>query len=129
MKRSLLFFFAVLPYLRFVSAALSCSSDEECAVALPNGSLCVKGFCTNPYYNQGCIKSHLPSWHKIRVCGSDDPPEAEKNGFCRPSPMDYMEIRALAQDWDSSIFSTWILQIFLVSATRSTRILFSYAPV
>lgn len=116
MTGSLIFFFGLLPALHSVSAALPCSSDKECAHALRNGSLCLQGFCTNPYFHHGCIKSHLPGWHKIRVCGSDDPPEAEKNGHCRPSPMDYMEIRALAQDWDSAIFSTWILQIFLVSS-------------
>ena len=34
-------------------------------------------------------------------------------GYCRAPNMDYTEVRVLAQDWESSIFQAWILQIVL----------------
>lgn len=97
------------------ATGIACSDDSFCEYYLQLGSQCLDGFCSNPFYQGGCIKSYLPDWHKIRICNSDDPKGAAEQGVCRESPFNYMEIRALAQDWESSIFATWILQIFLVS--------------
>lgn len=103
------------------TAAISCSQEADCAVKLPPGSECVDGFCTNPYFNQGCLASHIPDWHKTRICNSDDPPEAEAMGYCRRSPFDYLEIRALAQDWDTAFFANWVIQIILVINLQCTE--------
>jgi len=51
---------------------------------------------------------------KVRVCNSDDPPEAEDLGICRiRTDFDYMEIRISSENWSSVIFEAWILQILL----------------
>ena len=103
MKRtdSLLLLFAILP------GAFCCLTDSDCNEKFLSGtSKCSGGSCTNPYYEGGCLKSHIEDWEKIRVCNSDDPAYAEATGACRQSPLEYMEIRALAQDWDSSLFAT-----------------------
>ena len=77
------------------------------------GSECVDGFCTNPFYNGGCLKHMIPTWHKVRVCNSRDPPLAMRKGFCRPSPLDFMEIRINSNNWESAFFSAWILTVIL----------------
>lgn len=65
----------------------------------------------NPY-QRGCLYSKgLTS--SVRVCGSDDPPSALAEGICREPPFDYAEVRIQPGDWESSFFSTWILQIVL----------------
>lgn len=105
--------FLVLAPSQDVHAQVSCENDNECEEALRIGSKCIEGQCSNPFYHGGCLKSLLPEWDKVRVCTSDDPPEALANGYCRESPFDYMEIRILAQNWESSFFESWILQIVL----------------
>ena len=96
---------------------VACSADSECAATLRPGSRCVEGLCQNPfYYNGGCLKSLLPEsskFHKTRVCGSSDPPEAEALGFCRPSPLGYTEVRIGPSNWESASLGAWILQILL----------------
>jgi len=45
---------------------------------------------------QGCLYSH--GLHPyVRVCNSDDPPEAIEQGLCRPSEFQYLEIRIKCQ--------------------------------
>jgi uncharacterized membrane protein len=98
----------------FCEATVACSSTQECESTHMEGSRCVKGVCVaNSYHDGGCLKSLLPDWHKIRVCNSDDPPSSAEKGFCRPSPLDYTEVRRLSQNWESAFFGTWILQILL----------------
>lgn len=94
-------------------ADVLCSTTEECTRALLEGSECVNGLCTNPFYNGGCLHHMLPNWHKVRTCNSEDPPEAVEKGFCRPSPLGYREVRVASQSWEAAYFGTWILQILL----------------
>lgn len=92
-----------------VNAKVACSTKEECEQILGHGSKCsiVAGddgsssqFCSNPFYEGGCLARFLPNWHKIRVCGSDDPPEASISGACRSAPIPaYQEIRIGAMNW------------------------------
>ncbi|CAJ1957666.1 unnamed protein product [Cylindrotheca closterium] len=103
-------FFFLLGRSNAESRGRPCTKNDDCELS---NSICVENLCINKFYRDGCLKSYVPNWTKIRVCNSDDPPEAEDMGFCRQSKFDYMEIRALAQDWETSWFSTWILQILL----------------
>lgn len=109
---SILFSLLVL-VVRFSTSTLTCTSDEECKVALLPGSECLNGFCVNPFYNGGCLHQMLPGWDRIRTCNSDDPPDAAKKGYCRLSPMGYREVRIESQNWLTAYFGTWILQILL----------------
>ena len=117
----------VLPVV-VVHGSITCTTNEQCEIAYLQGSKCdlQTGLCTNPFYeNGGCLKTMLPSeklqqhedavkeWHKVRVCHSDDPPGTLEAGLCRPSPLEYMEVRLLSQNWESPFFQTWILQILL----------------
>jgi hypothetical protein len=95
------------------ASLVACKETLECQAALGPGSMCVDDVCTNPYYNGGCLKNILPDWKRIRVCNSQDPPDAEAMGYCRKSPMDYAEIRIAGLPWESPNFITWILQILL----------------
>jgi hypothetical protein len=105
--------------LRFVpscTASVACSQDEDCVSALREGSKCgADGLCTNPFHYGGCLANYLPDSfkHTKRVCGSDDPPEAFQNGYCRSPQLEYMEIRIAIQNWEAAFFDTWILQILL----------------
>ena len=101
-------------------ADMPCTTDAECAVAVSPFSVCLpsKGICSQPHTNpieQGCLKAKLPGWDKLRVCNSEDLPQAAEQGICQPpSPhLDYLEIRIKCQDWESVIFGSWILQIIL----------------
>lgn len=107
-------------FLAFVSlaksASVACNSDSTCQSGVAEASKCVRGFCSNPFHYGGCLESLQPGWTKKRVCGSDDPPEAIEQGYCRRSPWEehYMEIRILGQDWETSFF----VRICLVSSFR-----------
>ena len=102
------------PLLRVCRASgVTCQNTFECETSLMEGSECVDGFCTNPFYNGGCLKHMIPTWHKVRVCNSRDPPSAMRKGFCRPSPLDFMEIRINSNNWESAFFSAWILTVIL----------------
>jgi len=69
---------------------------------------------TNEFSNGGCLARRKANWTRIRVCNSDDPPEASQLGNCRSDdPFDYMELRIHGQNWESALFETWILQIIL----------------
>ena len=70
----------------------------------------------NPFYdNGGCLRSALNGKgnHKLRVCNSNDGPEAAALGYCRESPFDYTEVRLAGQDWETNYMSVWLLQIVL----------------
>lgn len=68
----------------------------------------VLGFGRNPY-EEGCLYSKNIT-RKIRVCNSDDDPNSKA---CRRPQMDYAEVRLIPQDWESVMFSTWIIQVLL----------------
>jgi hypothetical protein len=56
----------------------------------------------------------LPDWPKVRVCNSQDSPEAVARGDCRPSTgRADLEIRLFAQNWESAFLEDWLLQIIL----------------
>jgi len=59
------------------------------------------------------LKTLLPGWNKTRVCNSQDPPEAEAMGFCRPSPLGYKEVRLAGKNWEAANLNAWMLQILL----------------
>jgi hypothetical protein len=56
-----------------------------------------------------------PSWTRVRVCNSEDGPDAADLGHCRVpyEGLDYMEIRIHNQNWESVFFESWVLQILL----------------
>ena len=114
---SLLLLLTCLSSLVFVSKAaltVPCKESSECAAIYRKGSECnADGFCTNPFYNGGCLNKLLPGWNKTRICNSEDPPEAEELGYCRSSPLGYSEIRLAARNWEAANFGAWILQILL----------------
>lgn len=92
--------------------ALPCTNNSVCEPYFGTGSQCVGGLCTNPF-EQGCLYRKLPWWTKVRVCNSDDPPNAAELGLCRTPQFDYLEIRMHSQNWESVFFEAWILQIVL----------------
>lgn len=96
-----------------LSTNIVCQSDSKCKSIIHSGSWCVEGRCTNPYYDKGCLAQKLPNWDRVRVCTSEDTPETKELGYCRESNLGYPEIRIHAQNWESSFFGTWILQIVL----------------
>ncbi|CAB9530678.1 Metabotropic glutamate receptor-like protein [Seminavis robusta] len=49
----------------------------------------------------------------LRVCNSQDDEETIANNLCIPSPLDYMEIRILTGNWESSLLTAWAMQIVL----------------
>ena len=99
------------------ATGVMCDTTKDCEVLVQPGSECGdNGYCTNPFYKQGCLARMLPkeyNWQRTRVCGSEDPKEAELEGHCRPSPFPYTEVRISSQNWESGFFGTWILQILL----------------
>ncbi|KAL7569548.1 hypothetical protein ACA910_013917 [Epithemia clementina (nom. ined.)] len=64
----------------------SCVVDSDCST-WRRGSVCntQNGLCINPFLNGGCLAQRKAGWHKIRVCHSEDPPEAAQLGFCVPT--------------------------------------------
>ena len=111
----LLSFLVSISCLSLVQAALPCTSTAQCEAVLRPGSQCIDSSCTNPYHQGGCLAQRLPGWDRIRVCHSEDTPEAQLLGYCRqPDPdLDYTEIRVLTQNWESAFFQSWVVQIVL----------------
>jgi hypothetical protein len=69
---------------------------------------------SNPFFNGGCLYQRKANWTKLRVCGSEDSPDAAEMGYClAATDFEYMEIRIHGQNWEAAIFQTWILQILL----------------
>jgi hypothetical protein len=66
----------------------------------------------NPF-ETGCLVNALPERVKKRVCNSEDPPNASELGICRMPQFDYKEVRLYGYDWDSGLFSGWLMQIIL----------------
>lgn len=83
------------------------------------GSVCVDGFCSNPF-QEGCLRSFLGAeeFPNKRVCNSDDPDDAAERGLCDVPPFDYDEIRISNQDWDGPMISAWVIQILLSELLR-----------
>ena len=104
-------------------AVVTCTDTSECESILRSGSKCSSGVCTNPFHNGGCLalkgitNNIFDDVHKapVRVCSSNDDPSSAELGFCRPPDLQlgYTEIRILSQNWESSFFSTWIVQVLL----------------
>lgn len=92
-----------------------CIQRVEPAARLVNNPDAGPTMTKNPFANGGCLHQRKANWTGgIRVCGSEDPPEAATLGYCRDDdPFDYMEIRIHGQNWEASFFETWILQIIL----------------
>ena len=72
----------------------------------------------NPFYdNGGCLRNLAQRRNftaKMRVCNSNDKPDAALLGYCHESPvLDYAEIRIAGQDWESNYMSAWLMQIVL----------------
>jgi len=99
-----------LSFLPTAYAAVACRRNIDCVTAIHAGSSCVDGECQNPFTDGGCLAQNLPDWKRKRVCSSED---AEGSQDCLPSQLDYPEVRILGQNWESSIFQVWILQIVL----------------
>eukprot|EP00934_Nitzschia_sp_Nitz4_P007435 Nitzschia sp. Nitz4//scaffold138_size62050//40663//43710//NITZ4_006392-RA/size62050-processed-gene-0.8-mRNA-1//1//CDS//3329535779//7425//frame0 len=111
----------VHPLLFFIScftrstSAAECSWNVECEELHAAGSVCREdGTCSNPYA-AGCLYNFYEHYGKLsdtpekRVCNSDDHDETH----CKVSPFNYTEIRVHNGNWESPIFYSWIIQIFL----------------
>lgn len=83
-----------------VNSEVACNSSQTCTELLYPGSECsTGGFCTNPYTKRGCLANRVPGWKKVRVCSSEDSPEAAALGYCKKpySGLEYTEIRLAGQ--------------------------------
>ena len=92
----------------------SCRDSTDCARLVGWGSECLleEGICSNPFA-QGCLRTLLGEEHASqRVCNSDDPGHVHGK-LCRTPEIPYPEVRLFAQNWESSVFSSWVLQILL----------------
>ncbi len=94
-----------------------CDWDIQCEELYRAGSKCLAdGQCSNPF-SSGCLfhfHTQLTKWDdsqipQRRVCNSDD----ANQDFCDVFPLNYSEVRVHNGDWESSIFYSWIIQIFL----------------
>jgi len=104
----------------FASARVNCTvgdpdlGDSYCVEKYRSGSVCATdGFCSNPF-QRGCLRTvDEKMLDLIRVCNSDDDPEAASRGDCEIRSSEFEEVRILIQDWESPIFTSWIMQILL----------------
>lgn len=110
-----------------------CQIDQQCQDAVGPASTCSfnheqgggGGVCTENRYRNGCLHNLFPDKFEPRVCNSDDLVAAaalHKHGQaaaaqvagCRlPDIGDYGEVRIFTNNWESSLFSAWVLQIIL----------------
>lgn len=102
-------------------AFIDCKDSADCERLIIKGtSTCRNGKCTNPY-SEGCLRTlsrhndrdgrmRFSDERYQRTCSSDDHNE---DSNCRPSPLDYDEIRIAPGNWESSILFAWILSIIL----------------
>ena len=102
----LLILFSVLTT---VLANVACVSDSDCQTQSKQ-STCLNKFCTNPFVS-GCL-SDLPS---KRVCSSLDKDDLTN---CSPNEFDFPEVRIYPGNWESSMFTTWVAQIYLSEVLR-----------
>ena len=100
------------------------TTDPDCTLQVGPGSACTpEGLCSNPFVS-GCLRAMLgteappnDNTHQkidpratLRTCNSQDPEDA----VCLPSsPLEYMEIRILTGNWESSLVTAWAMQILL----------------
>ncbi|KAL7551981.1 hypothetical protein ACHAWF_015202 [Thalassiosira exigua] len=96
---------------------IECNETSTCEAALRPGSTCVGGRCSNPF-QRGCLRTFLgeEAFPLKRVCNSDDPSDAAERGLCDAPPFEgygYDEVRILNQDWNSPMYSAWMMQILL----------------
>ena len=105
----------VAPPFQVIDAAVTCTTDADCAAALRPGSECHSdGVCGNPFHQGGCLHNYdIEGSTAVRVCHSDDPPDAHRLGYCRPPSLPYQEIRIARQNWESHTIHAWMLQIIL----------------
>jgi len=104
----------VLLVARHIHAHVTCDSDQVCEQQLRPGSQCdlTSGICTNPFVS-GCLSSLDRELRRpLRTCNSQDAPQ-DVGRICRPSALQYPEVRILSQNWETAMFSAWILQIVL----------------
>mmetsp|Transcript_17527 Transcript_17527/g.31830 ORF Transcript_17527/g.31830 Transcript_17527/m.31830 type:complete len:437 (-) Transcript_17527:1877-3187(-) len=89
-----------------------CISNTDTASSTENATN--EGTCSNPFLS-GCLRNYLgaENFTRIRVCNSDDEDGAAERGECVKSEFDYREVRILSQDWESAMFSAWVMQIVL----------------
>lgn len=94
-----------------------CDWDMQCEELYQAGSKCMDdGRCSNPFMS-GCLYNHrtqLSTWNETdlpdkRACNSDD----LNLDSCSVFPLNYSEVRVHNGDWESPIFYSWIIQIFL----------------
>jgi hypothetical protein len=82
-----------------------CNETAECETSFDSGSECHDGVCSSSnLFEQGCLAKMLPGWKKLRVCNSEDPPEAAELGICRTPGINYGEIRIASQNWEAAMF-------------------------
>ena len=102
--------------LKSTIAEIACVSDAFCQEQYQTGSTsCLmedkqdEGVCSNPY-QQRCLDETV-----YRVCNSDDiARNASEKGLCSLPPQNYPEIRLYQQNWETSIFQSWMYQILLM---------------
>ncbi|CAB9517204.1 expressed unknown protein [Seminavis robusta] len=107
-------FCIVVSLVQTVFARIVCTSEKQCEDALlPRSDCGSDGYCTNPFTVGGCLENLLPEDHpsaykKVRVCNSEDDEMTARSGHCRrPNhEFEHMEIRILAQNWESSYIMT-----------------------
>lgn len=95
-----------------VRAHIECTPGDDlvCVTKLREGSVCTEqGTCSNPL-RHGCLRKLLPEYADVlRTCNSDDD-LSDPTVQCRPSELNYPEIRILNQNWDTAMLSAWIMQ-------------------
>jgi len=94
--------FLLLPQ-QVTATALEESQNEKTVLPKPD---------KNPFA-KGCLHARSVPGAKMRVCNSDDPPDASRWGHCRLPSYPQDEIRLLNAGWESVVFENWILQILL----------------
>lgn len=121
----LLCFLAVSwPAARVLAQSINeCATDSDCETLRRPGSKCLEFTsdsgsrlkCSNPYLS-GCLSNHVrysseegSSNNYTRACNSDD----TSGEYCQYSALNYTEIRVHNGNWESVIFYSWIIQIFL----------------
>lgn len=109
--------------------AITCNETSLCEDRYWKGSTCIDGICSNPF-QAGCLKAMLESdvykdnniiqsqvealrrrvQSTARACNSEDSTDAMERGLCINS-VAYEEIRLFAQNWESAVIASWVMQI------------------
>lgn len=98
---------------------LECEWDIQCEELYKPGSKCMDdGKCSNPFA-AGCLYNYYMQQPNTsddfrapdkRICNSDDTTQENCNIFTQ---LKYPEIRVHNGNWESALFFSWIIQIFL----------------